>query len=134
MSEKGKFMKVLMPIHPSYAFRILEGTKKYEYRKTRPKKSDVHTMLIYATSPIMKILGEVEIKEILEETPEHIWKQTSQYGGITKTSYDDYFKNRDKAIAIALGKVTSFKHPKTLLEYHIDYHPQSYNYIEDDIY
>ena len=59
--------KVLMPIKPEYAMQILNGTKTFEYRKIKFKRKNVDSIVIYVTSPVMEILGEVELKGILEE-------------------------------------------------------------------
>lgn len=47
--------KVLMTIKPEYAIKILEGSKTFEYRKNKFKRTNVDTIVIYVTSPIMKI-------------------------------------------------------------------------------
>ena len=54
---------ILMPINPQYVDEILAGRKKYEYRKIKAKKANVDKMIIYSTSPIMKVVAEVDIKE-----------------------------------------------------------------------
>lgn len=61
--------KVLMPIKPEYAEQILAGTKTFEYRKTRFKRNNVDAIVIYVTSPVMKVLGEVELLDTLEDSP-----------------------------------------------------------------
>ena len=40
-------MKVLMSIKPLYAEQILQGKKKYEYRRRIFKRSDVSSLVIY---------------------------------------------------------------------------------------
>lgn len=101
--------KVLMPIKPEYAMQILNGTKTFEYRKIKFKRKNVDSIVIYVTSPVMEILGEVELKGILEDSPEQIWKQTHNNGGISKLAYDSYFEGKNKAIAYMLGKVKIWK-------------------------
>ena len=59
----------------------------------------------------MEILGEVELKGILEDSPEQIWKQTHNNGGISKLAYDSYFEGKNKAIAYMLGKVKKYENP-----------------------
>ena len=62
--------KILMPINPCYVEEILSGRKKYEYRKIKAKKSIIDKMIIYSTSPVMRVVAEVDIEEIIEDTPE----------------------------------------------------------------
>ena len=55
-------MKVLLSIKPEFADKIFNGTKKYEYRRSIFKKKEVKTVVVYASSPIQKIIGEFEEK------------------------------------------------------------------------
>lgn len=122
--------RVLMPIKPEYAIQILEGSKTFEYRKNRFKRTNVDAIVIYVTSPVMKVLGEVELIDTLEDSPMNIWKETSQNGGINKESYDKYFEGKNKAVAYVLGKVMKYNQEKSLKDYNINYYPQSYVYLD----
>ena len=51
---------ILLSIKPEYVDRILAGTKKYEYRK-RLARSNSSVLLVYSTSPVMKVVAKVEI-------------------------------------------------------------------------
>lgn len=122
--------KILMSINPIYADKILSGTKKYEYRKVKAKKDKVNKIVIYATYPIMKVVGEVEVKDILEETPEKLWNVTKEYSGITKQFYDNYFNKSSKAIAYKLGKIEKYDEPKKLEDVGVKCVPQSFLYLD----
>ena len=88
----------IFAIRPEYAKSILDGTKKYEYRKVACKKP-IEKMLIYATAPIMQVVGEADIREVLVgETA------TELEAGTRKTpSWEDWYnwgdtqKETDKA-------------------------------------
>ena len=58
--------KVLISIKPEYVNRILNGTKKCEYRRMLAKK-DVSSLIIYSTWPVMEIVGEVEVVGTIEK-------------------------------------------------------------------
>ncbi len=122
--------KVLLPIKPKYAKEIFEGTKTVEYRKKKFKRNDVDKIVIYVTSPIKKVIGEVELLDIAVNTPLIIWDKTSQNGGIDKQSYDQYFKNHDLAVAYILGKTSIYSKSKSLKDLNINYYPQSYVYLD----
>lgn len=122
--------KILMSINPIYADKILSGTKKYEYRKVKAKKDKVNKIVIYATYPIMKVVGEVEVKDILEETPEKLWNVTKEYSGVTKQFYDNYFNKSSKAIAYKLGKIEKYDEPKKLEDVGVKCAPQSFLYLD----
>lgn len=122
--------KILMSINPIYADKILSGVKKYEYRKVKAKKDKVNKIVIYATYPIMKVVGEVEVKDILEETPEKLWNVTKEYSGVTKQFYDNYFNKSSKAIAYKLGKIEKYDEPKKLEDVGVKCVPQSFLYLD----
>ena len=58
---------VLMSIKPEYVSNILNGKKKYEFRKNACKK-EIEKMIIYSTSPISKVVGEARIVNMQELT------------------------------------------------------------------
>ncbi len=122
--------RILMPINPEYVDEILAGRKKYEYRKIKAKRNNVDKMIIYSTSPIMKVVAEVDIKEILEEDPEKLWEMTKNESGITKDFYNKYYKNKNTAIAYKLGKIRIYDKPKNLYDIGINYVPQSFVYLD----
>lgn len=122
--------RILMPINPEYVDEILAGRKKYEYRKIKAKRNNIDKMIIYSTSPIMKVVAEVDIKEILEEDPEKLWKMTKNESGITKDFYNKYYKNKNTAIAYKLGKIRIYDKPKNLYDIGINYVPQSFVYLD----
>lgn len=122
--------RILMPINPEYVDEILAGRKKYEYRKIKAKRNNIDKMIIYSTSPIMKVVAEVDIKEILEENPEKLWEMTKNESGITKDFYNKYYKNKNTAIAYKLGKIRIYDKPKNLYDIGINYVPQSFVYLD----
>ena len=122
--------KILISIKPEYVNEILSGRKKYEYRKVKAKKDNVDKMIIYATAPIMKVVAEIEILKVLEDSPDLIWENTKEYSGINKSFYDKYYENRNIAIAYQLGKVKKYNKPKELSDFGISYSPQSFIYID----
>ena len=121
--------KVLMSINPIHVEKILSGTKKYEFRKIRCKKQ-VDAIVIYATVPIMKVLGEVEVKEVIEDTPQSVWEKTKTAAGIDLSFFNRYYQGRNKAVAYELGDITIFTKPKNLSDYGLKVAPQSYVYVK----
>lgn len=122
-------MKVLLSIKPEFAYKIFDGTKKYEFRKAIFKNSDVHKVVVYASSPIQKVIGEFAIADILNDDVETIWNETARYSGITRDFYLSYFSNKEKAYAIKIGKITRFRQARDLSDYNLNFAPQSFAYI-----
>ena len=121
--------KILIPIKPEYVDKILSGNKKYEYRKIKPKRK-VDKMIIYSTYPIMKVVGEVEIINIIEDNIHNLWESTNQYSGISKDKFYKYFNNKNIGFAYKLGKVIKYDKTKKLTEIGINYTPQSFIYLD----
>lgn len=122
--------KILMPINPEYVDEILSGNKKYEYRKIKAKRKNIDKMIIYSTSPIMRVVAEVDVEGIIEASPEKLWEQTKEYSGITKDFYSKYHKNKENAIAYKLGNIKVYDKPKKLCDIGINYVPQSFIYLD----
>lgn len=122
--------KILMPINPEYVDEILSGNKKYEYRKIKAKRKNIDKMVIYSTSPIMRVVAEVDVEGIIEASPEKLWEQTKEYSGITKDFYSKYYKNKENAIAYKLGNIKVYDKPKKLCDIGINYVPQSFIYLD----
>lgn len=123
-------MKILLSIKPEFAEKILQGKKHYEFRKVLPKAQGIKTIIIYATMPLGKIVGEFDIEKILSDTPRNIWSETADFSGISKRFFNDYFQGKDVAHAIKVKKVRRYSSPRELssiLESGIA--PQSFCYV-----
>lgn len=125
-------MKVIFSIKPKYVTKILDGTKRYEYRRRIFSRDDVDTIVIYSTSPVSAIVGEVAVKSIIGDSPKSLWRETHQYGGIVESDFFEYFSGTSFAYAIELGEVKHFKRPVSFEEYgiHIKRPPQSFAYVD----
>lgn len=124
-------MRVLLSIKPEFVERIFEGTKKYEFRKSLFKRDDVTIVVIYASSPIKRVVGEFEISEILSEDVDALWKRTKDYSGVTEDYYNTYFFMRKIANAIRIGNVVRYDQPKSLSDYNLVRAPQSFCYLPE---
>lgn len=122
-------MNVLLSIKPEYAEKILHGEKKYEFRRTIFKSNSVSKVIIYASSPIQKIIGEFEIESILTLSLCDLWEKTMRYSGIDKEFYDNYFSGKDEGHAIKIRKPKRYTEYLDLDEYDIKQAPQSFVYI-----
>jgi predicted transcriptional regulator len=123
-------MRILLSIKPEYAEKILNGTKRFEYRKAIPRDEAVRTVVIYATMPVGKVVGEFEVGGVLREKPSVLWKRTKDASGITRDFFDAYFSGREEASAIAVKKPTRYDEPKNLEDVSgSTTPPQSFQYL-----
>lgn len=123
-------MRVLLSIKPEFADKILNGTKKYEFRKILFKRRDIKSIVIYASSPIQAIVGEFTIANILTSDVDNIWEKTEIGAGISRQYYDEYFATKDTANAIEVGKYKRYSKPKKLSDFNLSYAPQSFVYVK----
>ncbi|MCG9949150.1 ASCH domain-containing protein [Providencia rettgeri] len=110
-------MKILLSIKPEFVSKILEGTKRYEFRKGIFKNESVTSVVIYSTLPVGKIVGEFYIEGVLQDDPNAIWRKTSSHSGISKSFFDEYFQERSTAYAIEIGKVVKYDEPMSLKKF-----------------
>lgn len=125
-------MPVLLSIKPEYVEKIFAGEKNYEYRKAIFKRTDVDKVVVYSSSPVKRIVGEFTIETILRDTPNNIWKRTSNVSGVNKGFFFEYFGERDTAYAIKISKPVLYDEPiDPRLENKNFVAPQSFMYLDD---
>ncbi|MBF8278513.1 MAG: hypothetical protein HW390_3586 [Candidatus Brocadiaceae bacterium] len=99
----------LMPIKPQFAQLIMQGKKKAEFRKVRFLKQVSH-VVVYASSPVQKILGYFEVSHIDEGSPVDIWKRYRAIGGIIYREFQDYYADATHGVVIGIGRTYQLKH------------------------
>lgn len=124
-------MKVLLSIKPEFAFKIFDGTKKFEFRKTIFKNKEVKTVVVYASSPIQKVIGEFEIEKILDYDLETLWNLTQNDSGISEDFFYKYFAEKERGYAIEIKKTKKYNNPKNLQKEFNIFPPQSFAYLKN---
>ncbi|MFM5295094.1 ASCH domain-containing protein [Aeromonas veronii] len=104
---------ILVSINPQYAELILSGKKKIELRRVRFNKS-VDRMVIYATSPICKVIGECEVEKVVYDHPAGIWEEFGAVSGVSKEFFDRYYCNRELAVGLLVNKPQRYLTSKPL--------------------
>lgn len=123
-------MKVVLSIKPEFAFKIFDGTKKFEFRKSIFKNSNVKSVIVYASSPVQKVIGEFEIGKIFNNDLETLWDLTKEHSGITEDFFYKYFSEKEKGFAIQVKKKKKYKKPKCLRTDFNLHPPQSFAYVK----
>ncbi len=123
-----------MSIHPEFAQLILDGKKKVEFRKTC-FASPISHIVIYATTPLKKVVGYFEVQGIQVATPEKLWQFYSKVAGVDQKFFQDYYGSTNQGVAIEVGKVYQLSHflslnciSASLLA------PQNYIYIDEKLF
>lgn len=125
-------MKVLLSIKPQFAELIFGGIKRFEFRKAIFKNPNITTIVVYASSPVKKVVGEFTFDEILEYAPNTLWKKTEKFSGISEGYFEEYFADKKKGYAIKILNVKEYDQPLCLKkDFNILYPPQSFMYLKD---
>lgn len=124
---------LILPIKPEFVSKIFSNEKQYEFRKVIFKNKRVKDIVIYASSPISKVVGEFEIDKIIKDTPDKVWALTKDKAGITEEYYKRYFKGKEVAYAIKIKHVKKYSRPIGLQDLGIKYAPQSFMYLKNRI-
>lgn len=126
-------MKVLMSIKPEFAAKIFDGSKRYEFRRMIFKDPSVTRVVVYASSPVQKVIGEFEIESILHHSPEVLWNRTRVGAGISKEFFMSYFGDKGTGYAIRIKGTKRYRKPRCLKA---DYNltpPQSFVYLPESL-
>lgn len=122
-------MKVLLSIKPEFAEKIFNGTKKFEFRRSIFKRQTIKKVVVYASSPVQKVIGEFEIDQILSLAPESLWEKTHLHSGITENYFFEYFGDKEIGHAIKVKNIKRYKNPLCLKKDFNTIPPQSFLYL-----
>lgn len=123
--------RVLLSVKPKFAEAILVGDKTFEFRRLLFKRDDVRTVVLYASSPTCKVVGEFTIDEVLTLALDDLWKTTRDGGGIERSFFDQYFEGRSTGHALKVKRTRRYRSPLCLRkDFGISHPPQSFCYLE----
>lgn len=125
-------MNILLSIRPEFVKDIFEGEKLFEYRRSIFKMTNVSKVVVYATMPVGKIVGEFRIARIIEDSPQEIWRKTSKESGLSKKRFDQYFEGKKTGFALQITEPQLYDEPiDPRIHDETFVAPQSFRYIEE---
>jgi len=95
---------VIMAIKPKYVDAILDGRKKYEFRK-RMFRRKVDEVLVYATKPVGKIVCMFSVGNVVRDEPGELWRRFGSDAGMTEEEFFRYFDGCKQGVAIEIKDV-----------------------------
>lgn len=123
---------VLLSIKPEFVELIFTGSKRYEFRRKIFANRNIKRVVVYATSPVGKVVGEFEITAIIESEISELWERTKHFSGIQKVRFDKYFSDLTKGYALEIGKVKKYNYPLELeTSFNVKRAPQFFIYLDD---
>jgi predicted transcriptional regulator len=106
----------LLSIREPYAKAILDGTKRYEFRRKAPRLAGPTRFLIYVPDPKKELAGEMLVSSILSMPPEKLWRKTRGGAGISREGFMAYFQGQPVANALVIEEARKLRRPKRLEE------------------
>ena len=127
--------QLLMSIRPEYADRIMRKKKTVELRRKFSTRWIGHRINIYASSPVMSLVGEARIGAVAVNHPEKIWDKYHDRVGCTRAEFDGYVSGAEEIYAIELDDVRPYRAslPLTVVSHYVKEAltpPQSYFTLE----
>lgn len=114
----------MIPLHPQYWDMYRDGSKIWELRKVTHSPRCVDGLVIYATAPVSRVVGEVDLVSYHTGYVDDVWHVVKDGCGITREQYDLYYRNQEMAIAYRLGNVYEYIPSLGVL-----FPPQGYRYL-----
>lgn len=130
-------MDAVLTIRQPYADRIMEGAKRYEFRRKAPAQ-EIDGMYIHIAGTGPYAQAYVGVNCVLTDTPEAIWEYCSAHGatlppGIERADFFEYFAGCEAATAISLAPHPKILEPPVTLSYlGLKGAPQSIAYAKPD--
>lgn len=96
---------LFISVKPEFANKIVEREKTIELRKVKPHVREGDYVIIYASSPVMAVIGFGTIKEVIDTTPEQMWEDNSALLGIEKLRFDEYYTGQKRSVGIVIDNI-----------------------------
>lgn len=106
--------RVLISIKPSFVDKIFSNDKTVELRKRIPRLSAGDELLVYASAPVMAIVGAVEVVDVVQNAPDDLWKLVKAYAAVEHEFYEAYYRDHSTAYGIFLGRTKLYRRPCSL--------------------
>lgn len=128
---------VLLSIKPEFALQIIEGKKTIELRRKFPTEKVIGGFaVIYASSPLQKIIGYALIENVSFLAIDKIWHQYGKQSKVQKDFFAQYYSNLSHGLAVHLKQPLPLKRQVSLKELKDRYGilpPQSYRYLSEEV-
>ena len=132
MDRESARCVAMMSIKPQFAFRLLSGEKRVEFRRRSTAKKITH-IVIYATRPVGAVVGILEVQDLAQGTPRALWQAFADVGGIEQADFFDYFSGSTSGVAYIVGKAWSCAEAHELGKFGLPkVPPQAFRYLDSD--
>ncbi|MCV3734313.1 F0F1 ATP synthase subunit alpha [Ureaplasma miroungigenitalium] len=129
VADKEK-QTIMVSVSPEEAEALFENEKPVLFFKVTPVQP-VERVIVYATAPVKKVVGEFDLEEIKILNPRTAWR-TYGANSVIKTAkeFNAYFANNSEAHVIIASAIYKYSNPKTLDKYDIKKGPSGFTYLK----
>lgn len=121
---------IIISMAPKSAEALFDNPEKnVVFYKVTPANK-VLRVIVYATAPVKKVVGEFDLQEIKIAATSTIWKNFSKASVISKKEYDSYYEGKEKAHAMISKKTYKYRNPKDLSDYNMSKGPSGFQYLK----
>lgn len=100
---------LIFSVKPRFAQKILEHKKTVEIRRRFSHRWLGQTINLYASAPVMSLVGEARISGITRNTPEAIWQKYHQHISCSRREFDVYAGDAMELFAIELDHAEPYR-------------------------
>lgn len=125
---------LLLSLHPRFANAILDGSKTVEIRRQRVAVLPGTPVILYATSPVMALVGTAQVSAVHVAQPDEVWNAHSAHTALSREEFDKYTDGTRHTSAVVLHHVAQLSQqvPLSHLRAQGGFHPpQSYCYLSE---
>lgn len=97
--------EILISIRPSFADAIFNGFKTVEIRRKIPAIKLGARLWIYVTKPVGEVRGAARVIDVVEGSPDAVWRACGSRAGLTRSDFRDYLDGSTKAFGLVLREV-----------------------------
>lgn len=130
-SKRRKPTAILLSIKPEFAYAILEGRKGFEFRRRLFREETVERVVVYASSPVQRVVGEFKLAAVHSLPLKSLWRRTQHHAGIERRYFDRYFEDCEVGHALEVGSSVLYEDPVRLEDaVGLKRPPQSFCYVD----
>jgi len=96
---------VVLSVRPRHVDSIARGQKLVEFRRKFSEKHRSCPALLYSTSPDQCFRLQVSIADVVQSSPDSLWRQFGGFAGCSRPEFDAYFKGAQSGYALLLTQV-----------------------------
>src|ERR1019366_4519145 len=130
----GKYSEdanVLMSVKPTFAEKLVGGSKTIEIRKRFSSKWVGHDAVFYASRPLGCLVGKATINSVTKDQPANIWSQFGSRIGCSRLEFDAYVGSANEVVAVEMKDAVPYERSVSVSELSEILHqpltpPQSY--------